>query len=98
VASLSFLFIGKAIETVGALALTYVGAKVARIEWFIGRHFHGNESEENEDLKKIGIGLAEVVELRRKQFGPTEALLIAIGTSLVTIGCLVYLFGIWREH
>lgn len=94
----SYFLIGKLVETIGAGTLAYVGVKIALFQCFIGRHFHRKAPSECPDLETVRVMLAELTEFRRKQFGTQEALLVAIGTIFVTIGCLVYLIGLWQEH
>jgi len=95
---LSYTLLGKILETIGATLLAYVAVKAACVEWTVGRHLRSDGMSKNEDLESIRIALSEIAERRRRQFGPTEALLVGIGTTLVAIGCLVYLLGLNQPH
>jgi hypothetical protein len=94
------LLVGKGLETIGAFALVYVGWKVARFEWRVNKPLQRRVPSGDsglESLESVREMLLKLAEDKRKEFGPTEALFILMGTLLVAGGCLLYLVGLWQE-
>jgi hypothetical protein len=103
-AAIGWLIWGKVLEIGGALLLAYVGLNAARVEISIGRHLHRdrNSSERpgpasGTDLEHVKAGMRELMELRKEQFGFYEAIAVATGTTLIAVGCLIYLVGLLIE-
>jgi hypothetical protein len=85
--------LGKILETVGAIFLAYVALRAARLEILIA-HPLDQKGAANPDLDKLKEGLKTVLELRKKQFGFYEAILVGTGASLIALGCGLYLLGL----
>jgi len=94
---MTYLVSGKVLEVVGAFFLAWVAIRACVIEISIGRHLHQDASATT-DLERLREGLRRVLERRRRQFGLVEAILVSAGTSLIAVGCVLYLIGLLTEH
>jgi hypothetical protein len=104
-AAIFWLVSGKVLELGGALLVAYVGFHAARIEILITRHLYRDfvvgekpEAGISTDLEQVKGDVRKLMELRKEQFGYYEALAVAAGTTLIAIGCFVYLIGLLIEH
>jgi hypothetical protein len=89
------LILGKILETIGAICLAWVGFRVGILEFWIGRHLLPSRSVNVADsLEELRLRLKEEQEFRRRQFGQSEAVMIAAGTGLIALGSLIYLYGL----
>ena len=82
--------IGKALETLGAFLLAYVGIRAAIIEIFIVHRLRNKNHNINSQTDIIARNLEEIDVARRKDFGPYEA-------GIVAVGCAIYLVAIASE-
>jgi hypothetical protein len=90
------LFWGKFLETVGAVLLAYVAYRVARYQMYVLGPVQQDEGGGG-DVNRVGSGLSKIFSKRRERFGTKEAIAILLGTSLVALGCLIYLVGVGSE-
>ena len=89
--------IGKALETLGAFLLAYVGIRAAIIEIFIVHRLRNKNHNIKSQTDIIARNLEEIDVARRKEFGPYEAGIVAVGSVLVAVGCAIYLVAIASE-
>jgi hypothetical protein len=94
--STAVLFWGKLLETIGAVLLAYVAYRVARYQMFVLGPVQQDEGG-GSDLNRVGTGLSRIFGKQREKFGTKEALAVLLGTSLVALGCLIYLVGVGSE-
>lgn len=88
------MWLGKLLETFGSALLCYLGVRATLLEIFIGRHLRKKAMSDSSDLSKLGERLRDLQKHRDKVFGPTEIYIVAAGTLLIAIGCLLYLHGL----
>lgn len=92
------LIFGKALETAGALFLAYVGVRAAAIELFIVGPIRSGKAGHGGVFHDVAKRLEAVAEARRREFGPYEACIVALGTLCVALGCLWYLGALMVER
>ena len=102
---MTYLTSGKFLETFGAFLIAYVGIRAGIIEALIERPIYRRRGGANEprtsadsSVESLRAALEIVLARRRRLFGFYEAILVAAGTSLVAIGCLLYFIGLLSER
>jgi hypothetical protein len=93
---LILLILGKGLETLGAVILAWIAFRAARMEIKVGRHLN-DDSQLSDELKDIQKRLQEARKFRQQQFGLRELLFVGAGTTLIAVGCALYLWALVGE-
>lgn len=93
---MSYLIVGKFIETLGALLVGWVGMRACYIAVFIEGPVRLH-TQAKDQLDVTIKELEEINELRHRLFGYWEAIFVGAGTLLIFAGCVVYLIGLISE-
>jgi preprotein translocase subunit Sss1 len=91
------LVVGKALEVFGAISLSYVGVRAAIIELFIVAPLRSGNHAPSSSMTSAAHRLEKAQEARRREFGPYEALIVAVGAVFVAVGCIWYLVALMME-
>jgi|SRR5271165_2390197 len=96
----NLLLAGKFVEIIGAALIAWVAiqACVLEVVFIAPLEVSGSKEIENDNFSKLQERLKKVNERKRQQFGYWESISVAIGSILIVIGCVFYIFGLYFEN